>query len=81
MIQASSGVEALALFGCHVFDLVFMDLSMPGMTGVECFFELKKKYPDAQVVMTTGYCDDRELLKASGNGLYGVLQNRLISLI
>jgi len=70
---ASSSMEALALFDRQPFDLVFLDLKMPGISGVECFIKLRKRHPDAQVIITTGFCDDRELQKAFNNGLYAVL--------
>lgn len=70
---ASSGKQAIALFDCQPFDLFFIDLKMPGITGVECFLELKKKHPDVRGIITTGFCDDRVLHKAFNNGLYAVL--------
>lgn len=70
---ASSSMDALTLFDCQPFDLVFLDLKMPGISGIECFFKLRKRHPDALVIITTGFCDDRELQKAFNNGLYAVL--------
>jgi len=68
------GMDALAQYDLHTFDLVFMDSKMPGMGGAECFFNLRKRHPDAQVVMVTGHYRDYEILKLKNNGLRGVLE-------
>lgn len=54
---AASGSEGVALFrqGCH--DLVFLDLSMPGMNGVEALKEIRRISDTVPVYITTGYYD------------------------
>jgi CheY-like chemotaxis protein len=37
------------------FDLVFSDVVMPGMTGIELAHTLRKRRPDLRVVLTSGY--------------------------
>ncbi len=37
------------------FDLVFSDVVMPGITGVELGQEIRRHWPDLRVVLTTGY--------------------------
>jgi CheY-like chemotaxis protein len=37
------------------FDVVFSDVVMPGMTGVELGQELLQLYPDLPVILTSGY--------------------------
>ena len=39
------------------FDLVFTDVVMPGMTGLELASKLKQRHPRLPVVLTTGYSD------------------------
>jgi two-component system, NtrC family, response regulator HydG len=36
------------------FDIAFMDVQMPGMNGVDSFFEIRKLKPHARVVMMAG---------------------------
>ncbi|GGE52467.1 hypothetical protein GCM10007276_31850 [Agaricicola taiwanensis] len=53
---AASGSEALRLLaeeGC--FDIVFSDVVMPGMSGVELGQEIRRRYPQLPVVLTSGY--------------------------
>jgi len=52
---AGSGPQAIAEAGEAGFDLIFLDVKMPGMNGVEAFRALKSVNPEAQYVMITGY--------------------------
>ncbi|HET8695192.1 MAG: response regulator transcription factor [Burkholderiales bacterium] len=51
--QASSVIEARALTGAP-FDLVLMDLHMPGQHGMEALLEIKQCFDDAAVVVVSG---------------------------
>ena len=42
---ASNGLEALEKLKSDNFDIVFLDVIMPEMHGVECFNEIKKNKP------------------------------------
>ena len=54
------GPEALqALEAGLAADLVILDLSMPGMDGVELLEQVRRRHPDLPVVFATGYVDDR----------------------
>ena len=70
---AFGGKEAIEKFRGENFDFVFMDVKMPGMNGVETFFEFRKIKPDARVVMMTGYSVEHLLQEAVENGAIGVL--------
>ncbi len=52
---AESGQEALKKLDRFDFDLVFTDLSMPEMDGWETAREIRKRCPDLEIVMVTGY--------------------------
>ena len=65
--------EAIEVFHKEDFDLVFMDVMMPGMNGVESFIEIKKFKPDARVVMMTGFSVQNLLDQAMQEGAAGVL--------
>lgn len=55
---AESGEKALEIAQNVKPDVVFTDLSMPGMSGWEVSRQLKKKYPDIIVVLTSGWGKD-----------------------
>ena len=54
---ASNGREALATIerDARGFDLVFSDVVMPGMTGIELAQTLAERRPDLRIVLTSGY--------------------------
>lgn len=56
VLSASNGLAALEIFAKEPnIDLVLSDLVMPEMGGVALYAELKEKYPDAKMVIMTGY--------------------------
>ncbi|MGA8571638.1 MAG: response regulator [Desulfobaccales bacterium] len=50
-----SGPRALELLNEQDFDVVILDLKMPGMDGIETLVEMKKKKPLMPVIMLTGH--------------------------
>ena len=69
-----TGEDGLDIFRQRDFDIVFMDVKLPGMNGVETFFEFKKIRPDAKVMMMTGYSLEKLIAQAIENGAMGVLR-------
>ena len=53
--MASSGQDALQAMGQRAFDVVLLDLMMPGMSGMTVLKTIKQKWPDSEVVVITGY--------------------------
>jgi DNA-binding NtrC family response regulator len=51
---ASSAREALDLLETRPFDVVLLDVRMPGMDGIEALREIKRLRPLVQVVMLSG---------------------------
>jgi DNA-binding NtrC family response regulator len=58
-VGAASAEEALRLYreSAPPFDLVLLDLGLPGMGGEECLEQLMEMDPRCRVVVTSG-CDD-----------------------
>lgn len=52
---AGSGVEALEKLSEHHYDLMLLDVKMPGMDGVEVLKQAKEIKPELPVVMMTAY--------------------------
>ena len=70
--EASDGQEALAILAKRQdIDLVLLDLSMPGMGGIECLKEIRKsKYP-VKVLILTMYSEQqyiREVMLLGADG-------------
>jgi two-component system, OmpR family, response regulator len=52
---AESGPKALDLMNKLIFDVVVLDVKMPGMDGIETLQEIKKKNPLVEVILLTGH--------------------------
>jgi DNA-binding NtrC family response regulator len=55
VITAANGDEALAKLATETYDIVFTDLRMPGMDGLEVAERVKARQPWTPVVIVTGY--------------------------
>jgi DNA-binding NtrC family response regulator len=54
VMTATRGEEALDLLEGRDVGVVLMDVSMPGMSGIETLAEIKKRNPLVEVIMITG---------------------------
>jgi len=52
---AEDCMAAMDLLARDSFDVVVMDVSMPGLDGLECMAEMKKILPDLEVIILTGH--------------------------
>ena len=68
VIAAADGFEAIELAREGSIDLIFMDIRMPGMDGVEAFLKIKRILPECIVVMMTGYAVESLVEKALSEG-------------
>ena len=50
-----NGRDALRLMERHPFDVILLDLRMPGMDGMSVLKTIKEKWPESEVVIITGY--------------------------
>jgi PAS domain S-box-containing protein len=60
VITAEDGQEAVALFREHApkIDAVVLDVTMPGLGGVEAFLEIRKIRPDVRILLSSGYSEE-----------------------
>ncbi|MEM7231024.1 MAG: response regulator [Planctomycetota bacterium] len=81
-----SGVEALDLCQRNQYDLILLDLLMPGMSGFEVFQSLKERGVEAPVIALTGqskHVDEKQTLEAGFDGFLSkpVPQHVLLSTV
>jgi DNA-binding NarL/FixJ family response regulator len=69
--QASDGTELLSLLKILDADLVILDISMPGLRGIEATRKLKKIHPNVKVLVLTMYKDKELLHNAISSGANG----------
>src|SRR5437016_13436865 len=71
--DAADGAEAVELAVRLRPAVVFMDLVMPKLDGVEAMRELRERVPETRVIILTSYIDDERLLPAVRAGAAGYL--------
>jgi len=73
VVAVGDGSEALELAKQRDFDLVFVDLKMPGLDGAEFLRQLKLVRPKAIVTIITGYPGSDIMVRALAQGPFGVM--------
>ncbi len=56
----SNAAQALSLVSRETFDLVILDVKMPGMGGLEALSEIKRTSPGTKVILMTGHLSPSE---------------------
>jgi len=74
---ALSGEEALKDIESTDYDVVFTDIKMPGMDGIEVAERIKAKCPWTPVVVITGYGTEENEARASVLGVNGFVRKPL----
>jgi signal transduction histidine kinase/ActR/RegA family two-component response regulator len=70
VVRATNGIEALQLTDeGALYDVVFTDVVMPGMGGLELAGELKRRRPGLPIILTTGYSDRIASAGAEGHAV------------
>src|SRR5262245_32306356 len=75
--QAARGREALELIGKEPFDLVLLDVKMPGMDGIEVLTRLRENGFSGSVIMISGHADIELAVKAVKGGAFDFLEKPL----
>lgn len=76
---AKDGLEAVALAQKVQADVILMDISMPGMNGLEATRLIKAQMPEAKIVILTTSTEDHDLFEAVKSGACGYLLKSLDS--
>jgi len=71
---SSGGEEALEKHDGDAFDLILLDLLMPGMDGIEVLKKLKKINPQAHIIIITAYASVESAISAMKMGAYDYIQ-------
>jgi len=73
VVLAENGYQAIEAAKQIPFDLIFMDIKMPGINGVQTFREVKKINPQTAVIMMTAYSVEDLIREALEEGAYAVV--------
>lgn len=77
VMSVRSGAEALERLAREEYDVVYTDIRMPGMDGLEVARRIKASRPWLPVLIVTGYGNDENEAAAKDIGVVGFLQKPL----
>jgi DNA-binding NarL/FixJ family response regulator len=69
--EARDGREALELVEKHQPSVVLMDISMPGLNGLEATRRIVKEHPKVRVIVLSGHANEENVLQALRAGACG----------
>lgn len=70
---APDASRALRLIDAHAFDVVLLDLKLPGMDGLQLYRELKARSPSTVAILITGFADPQTRHRAETLGVWRIL--------
>ncbi len=75
--EAGTAKEALEQVSRSHPDVVFMDIRLPGASGIEACEEITRNYPETKVIMLTSYAEDEMLFSAIRAGASGYVLKQI----
>jgi len=74
VVNSANGEEALEKHSSQKFDLILLDLLMPGMDGIEVLKLLKKREPRSIIIIITAYASVESAISAMKIGAFDYIQ-------
>ena len=81
-----SAEDALSLMAHKVYNLVLLDINLPGKSGLDILPALRKSWPETVIIIITGLISDDDLQLAYDYGVFSCLRkpvkkNRLVEIV
>jgi len=73
IVEAKDGEEVLSLLRSDFFDIVLLDISLPGKSGLEILHLIKQKWPKVSVMILSMHPEDQYAMRAMKSGASGYL--------
>lgn len=73
VFEAASGEDALASLKKTECDVMLLDLSLPGQSGIDVLRSVRQRYPQVAVLVLSGFPEERYALAMVKNGASGYL--------
>ena len=77
VVLAEKGEDALAAAVAHNFDVIFCDIKMPEMDGIEILDKLQEKHPEVPVIMISGHGTIDAVVECIKKGAYDFIEKPL----
>lgn len=76
VITAKNGYQAIDMVREHKskISLILLDMIMPKLNGQDCFREIRKIWPEAKVVICSGYAPDETVTRLRQEGVLGIIR-------
>ena len=71
--EAKNGQEALDIISREKFDIVFLDIAMPDINGIETLKKIKTLYPEIKVLMLSMYPEEQYAMRSLKLGASGYI--------
>jgi len=72
-----TGEEAVDYVEKEKFDVIFLDVKLPGIDGIEVLRKIKNKFPDTYIIMISGHSDFETAVEATKLGAYNFIEKPL----
>jgi len=70
---ADNGIKGLKMIDKKHFDIILLDLMMPGMSGLDVLTDVKARHPDTVVIIITGYATLEHSIETMKKGAFDFL--------
>jgi DNA-binding NtrC family response regulator len=86
VVTAAEAEEAFRYMSENPVNLVLLDIKMPKIDGITALKEIKKRYPETEVILLTAYATLETIQKAIKLGAFGCLmkpfdKNELLAIV
>lgn len=78
IVEAASGELALEALARRPFDVVLLDIRMPGMSGLDALTQVRERSPETAVIMVSGEDSARNAMTAGRRGAYDFVSKPLV---
>lgn len=77
VLESETAEEALEIIGRELPDLVFLDIWLPGMDGMDALSRIKKSHPQLPVIMISGHGNIETAVSAIKSGAHDFIEKPL----
>lgn len=74
---ANNGMKAIEIIENKILDIIFMDIKMPGLNGVDTYKQIKRIQPETVVIMMTAYTATELAVEAIQEGAFALIHKPL----